>query len=298
MFATLSFHIFLKGQKSLPDCVRIWALFCLHTTNDIRRSTPCAYCNGMHSPLRYGLSSGKWTPFFCPHAKIYLKIMSNVFEKQANGLIMVTTDQSMFPVKVRNGNVVVNLTAMAKPFGENKKPTKWFRYQEAQEYLEALSVVLNSPTADLVEVKQGGDPQMQGTWCYDYRIALRFAQWLSPEFSIIVDDIILNLLMGKTEIVPKKRQRKYPRNLEQFPELREKMRPYIGRKDILEIANTSSLTVNHVRQVLNGWSTSYQLFMTFYNRAKSNRKNGIRYDVDNMSAYRMGQLALCFEGEA
>lgn len=222
--------------------------------------------------------------------------MSNVFEKQANGLIMVTTDQSMFPVEVRNGNVAVNLTEMAKPFG--KRVSDWLKTRETKEYLTEISRVLKIVLPDLVRVKNGGIPGENGTWCYDYRIALRFAQWLSPKFSIMVDEIVINLLMGKTEIVPKKRQRKYPRNLEQFPELREKMRPYIGRKDILEIANTSSLTVNHVRQVLNGWSTSYQLFMTLYNRAKSNRKNGIRYDVDNMSAYRMGQLALCFEGEA
>lgn len=292
MFATSSFHIHLKGWKSLPDCVRIWALFCLHTTNDIRRSTPCAYCNGMHSPLRYGLDSGKWTPFFCPHVKNYLKIMSNVFEKQANGLIMVTTDQSVFPVEVKNGNVAVNLTAMAKPFG--KRTRDWFRTEETQEYLILISDVLKCASADLVRVIKGGDPQMQGTWCYDYRIALRFAQWLSPEFSLMVDDIILNLLMGKTEIVPKKRQRKYPRHLNNFSVLREKIRPYIGLRDVREIARNSGLSIDHTRKVLNGWSTSYPLFMKLYNRAKSNKQNGIRYDVDNMSEYRMGQLVFDF----
>ena len=32
-------------------------------------------------------------------------------------------------------------------------------------------------TADLVIVIQGGTPEEQGTWCTDYRIAMRFAQW-------------------------------------------------------------------------------------------------------------------------
>lgn len=218
--------------------------------------------------------------------------MSNVFEKQANGLIMVTTDQSVFPVEVKGGNVAVNLTAMAKPFG--KRTRDWFRTEETQEYLVLISEVLKCASADLVEVKKGGDPQMQGTWCYDYHIALRFAQWLSPEFSLIVDDIILNLLMGKTEIVPKKRQRKYPRHLNNFSVLREKIRPYIGLRDVREIARGSGLSIDHTRKVLNGWSTSYPLFMKLYNRAKSNKQNGIRYDVDNMSEYRMGQLVFDF----
>ena len=207
-------------------------------------------------------------------------------------MIMVTTDQSVFPVEVRNGNVAVNLTEMAKPFG--KRINNWLRSEETKEYLGELSVTLKSVTTDLVKVIQGGDPQKQGTWCYDYHIALRFAQWLSPKFSIMVDDIILNLLMGKTEIVPKKRQRKYPHNLESFSVLREKIRPYIGLKDIREIARNSGLSVDHTRKVLNGWSTSYPLFMRLYNRAKSNKKNGIRYDIDNMSEYRMGQLVFDF----
>ena len=45
--------------------------------------------------------------------------------------------------------------------------------------------------ADLIEVRNGGVPGTNGTWCRDYRIALRFAQWLSPEFSIKVDEAIL-----------------------------------------------------------------------------------------------------------
>lgn len=37
-------------------------------------------------------------------------------------------------------------------------------------------------TADLLIVKQGGTPEEQGTWCADYRIAMRFAQWLDIVF--------------------------------------------------------------------------------------------------------------------
>lgn len=53
--------------------------------------------------------------------------------------------------------------------------------------------------ADLIEVRNGGVPGTNGTWCRDYRIALRFAQWLSPEFSIKVDEAILGLFMRRDE---------------------------------------------------------------------------------------------------
>lgn len=38
---------------------------------------------------------------------------------------------------------------------------------------------------------------MQGTWCKDRRIALRFAQWLSPEFSVMVDEVLARLMFGE-----------------------------------------------------------------------------------------------------
>ena len=57
-----------------------------------------------------------------------------------------------------------------------------------------LSVLHKCSTADLLRVKQGGENQ--GTWCTDYRIAMRFAQWLSPEFSIQVDQLLVDLMLG------------------------------------------------------------------------------------------------------
>jgi hypothetical protein len=49
---------------------------------------------------------------------------------------------------------------------------------------------------------QGGEPSSQGTWLHQ-KIALRFAQWLSPEFAIWVDEKIEELLTnGRTEIAP------------------------------------------------------------------------------------------------
>ncbi len=51
---------------------------------------------------------------------------------------------------------------------------------------------------DLLSVKQGGTNQ--GTWCHDYRIAIRFAQWLNEDFAISVDELLLKLLSKQSVV--------------------------------------------------------------------------------------------------
>ena len=127
-------------------------------------------------------------------------------------LEVVKVDHVRFAAEILRGNARVNLTQMAKPFG--KRPIDWLKTNEAKEYLEAVakvqiftladyqSVAVNNTRvqkrvlADLVEVRAGGIPGTNGTWCNDRRIALRFAQWLSPEFAVAVDDVLLRLMFG------------------------------------------------------------------------------------------------------
>ena len=120
-------------------------------------------------------------------------------EKKATNLQLVEIDHQKFAVELLNGNMSINLTQMAKPFGRSKRPDNWLRLDESKDYLNVLSVSQKRATADLLQVKQGG--KNQGTWCTDYRIAMRFAQWLSPEFSIMVDEMLVNLLRGDALLV-------------------------------------------------------------------------------------------------
>ena len=115
-------------------------------------------------------------------------------EKQVTNLQMLEFDHHKFAVELCSGNVNVNLTQMAKPFGSLKKPNNWLRSEESKEYLKVLSTSQKREVRDLMDVKNGG--ANRGTWCTDYRIAMRFAQWLSPEFSIAVDEMLVNLLRG------------------------------------------------------------------------------------------------------
>lgn len=113
--------------------------------------------------------------------------------EQVKNLQMVEIDHNKFAVEMNDGNVSVNLTKMAKPFGKSKQPINWLRTQPAKEYINALSDMHICGSADLVQVRKGGKDE-QGTWANDYRIAMRFAQWLSPNFSIQVDELLVNLM--------------------------------------------------------------------------------------------------------
>lgn len=122
-------------------------------------------------------------------------------EKKDIVLQVVEIDHHKFAVELLSGNVSVNLTQLAKPFGQSKRPVDWLKTDEACQYIDTLSEVKKITTADLVAVKKGGIPGNQGTWCFDRRIAIRFAQWLSPAFAIAVDDLILRLLTRQATVV-------------------------------------------------------------------------------------------------
>lgn len=88
------------------------------------------------------------------------------------------------PIKFKDvgGEVFVDATAMAKKF--EKKPESWLRTRKAKEYIELRSKSLK---CDLVLSNHGGNEK--GTW-FHKELAFRFAQWLSTEFEIWVDNLL------------------------------------------------------------------------------------------------------------
>lgn len=112
-----------------------------------------------------------------------------------NVIETVVVDGKEMAIERRCDNVWVNMTQMARPFG--KLPKDWLRTKEAQDYLQVISVRRKCLTADLVIIRQGGTPDTQGTWCTDYRIAMRFAQWVNLDFSIQVDDLLVQIANGE-----------------------------------------------------------------------------------------------------
>ena len=139
-----------------------------------------------------------------------------------NLIELVQVDGKELAIERQSENCWVNLTEMAKPFG--KRPKDWLAQLQVQEYLKALANKLskqreNSPfgfdqmekspfasdqTAnlqftpeDLIVIRKGGRKGEAGTWCTDYRIAMRFAQWLDARFSIEVDTLLVRIANGE-----------------------------------------------------------------------------------------------------
>ena len=99
------------------------------------------------------------------------------------------------------GRLMVNATQMAKPFGLT--PKDWLRTQQAKDLLNAATVRQKCLTADLLEVRQGGTPEKQGTWMHE-DIALPFAQWLSPDFYLACNNLLKHVLSKSALEVPSK----------------------------------------------------------------------------------------------
>lgn len=102
---------------------------------------------------------------------------------------------------------LINATEMAKPFG--KKPTDFLKMAGTKAYINALEDayfqndnrhsgifdIRNTVEINVLHVENGGNNQ--GTWM-DKKLALRFAQWLSPSFAIWVDMKLEELLTTGT----------------------------------------------------------------------------------------------------
>jgi hypothetical protein len=89
-----------------------------------------------------------------------------------------------------NGNLMINATQVAKPFG--KKPISWTKTEQFKDLINAVSKVKKITLADLQVVKQGGNNP--GTW-FQEDLALLFAQWLSPEFYVLCNEKLKEIVL-------------------------------------------------------------------------------------------------------
>jgi hypothetical protein len=112
--------------------------------------------------------------------------------KEEKLIQLAEVDRKAFAIEVKDGNIRFNLTEMGKNFGA--RPVLWLRTEESKSYIECLSKVQKCTPSDLLEVIHGGRPHEHGTWANDYRIALEFARWLDPMFSIRANELIWKLL--------------------------------------------------------------------------------------------------------
>ena len=236
--------------------------------------------------------------------------------EEAGSLELVKVNGSRFAAEVLNGNARINLTQMSQPFGRSCRPGNWLKTDEAQRYLHAISVATKIATADLLEVRQGGDPLEQGTWCRDYRIALRFAQWLSPEFSIKVDEAILGLLTASRGQAQLRRDespagaagcdrsamgasapgglllrgRVYPKDRSaELGAFYAELRKWVLKEDEAAVAELAGVSPGHVAEVLAGRKPGYGVLCLLVEYATENRAAG-RERVVRSAARRAEQV--------
>lgn len=99
--------------------------------------------------------------------------------------IEITVDLSML---VNSDDMFFNATDIAKQF--DKLTKDFLKTDQTKEYIQALIELKsgkdNSPfeESDLIRIKRGG--KYQGTWLHQ-DLALQFARWLSPRFSVKLD---------------------------------------------------------------------------------------------------------------
>lgn len=96
-----------------------------------------------------------------------------------------------------NNNTLINATEMARVFG--KFPKDFLKTQQTKEFIAALTSRTKIPLADLLIVKNGGENN--GTWMHE-DLAMEFARWLSPDFSIWCNDRIKELMRHGITAMP------------------------------------------------------------------------------------------------
>ena len=178
-------------------------------------------------------------------------------------------------------NCMVNLTQMAKPYG--KRPIDWLKSKEGKDYL-AVAELMNSKVRNshfgfpLIITRQGGAPGEAGTWCTDYHIALRFAQWLDTAFAWQLDDAIIKYLTGRnvgTQV--NTRRLPAPKYRDGFLALEAALRKYTSLDNLKRIAAINHVTLGHVKSVLKGNKVSNPVLGDIINCTKANKSNGATF---------------------
>ncbi len=108
--------------------------------------------------------------------------------------------------KIEKG-YMINATQMAKPFG--KRPNDYLNLPSTNELIKAITRKSGIAENHMVKTVRGGlNP---GTWLHE-DIAIDFAQWLSVDFRLWVNDRIKELLLTGSTVIDR-----YDKNKREFP---------------------------------------------------------------------------------
>ena len=117
--------------------------------------------------------------------------MTSIIERSCFGVVVAQEED----------NGYINITKLAKAYqkhtGKRRDASEWLSNKRTKESINHLNSVTGIPVTLLVEVKQGGKPENQGTFVHP-KLALRFGIWLSDEFGYMVEQWFEEWAMAKT----------------------------------------------------------------------------------------------------
>lgn len=108
-------------------------------------------------------------------------------------LIKHEEDGEIIYQRIQDG--YINATAMCK--AANKEFKHYNALLTTKDFLSELSSSVRIPTTELILIKQGGIPSLQGTWIHP-QVAINLGQWLSPKFAVKVSQWVFDWMNGKT----------------------------------------------------------------------------------------------------
>jgi KilA-N domain/T5orf172 domain len=172
----------------------------------------------------------------------------------------------------------INATQLCK--AGNKKFNDWYRLESTKKLIEALEKdsksVAGIVATKLLEIKQGGDAKLQGSWIHQ-DLAIHLAMWISADFAIQVSkwtrEIIytgkVDIQHQKTETDLLKLQNAYSKQLIENKKLQKKVVKRVAREKFspgnhMYAAQTD--TVNLTRRIKIGKTTNLEETLAAYNR--------------------------------
>lgn len=143
------------------------------------------------------------------------------------------------------GDLMVNATEMAKPFGKGKRPSDFLRLKSTDNLISAMKSDSNYRTSAVVEseILQTREGQHGGTFlCED--LAMAFAMWLSPEFHVWILKTVREIIFGNNPELVREAVMNMPRiqkDLNRLRKKRNRLRNYLlgdeRRKELSTLIN-------------------------------------------------------------
>lgn len=121
-----------------------------------------------------------------------MSLSGNTDPEQQLALVPHTYQGALIQQRLNDG--YINATAMCKAAGK-----EWSHYAanaSTREFLTALQGSLGIPRDLIVRTIQTGPNEHRGTWVHP-QVAINLAQWLSPDFAVLVSEWVFEWLSGK-----------------------------------------------------------------------------------------------------